>query len=244
MQRAHAVRKTLTIVLCGLLMLTAMSVGAGAALAQTSDIGTLVVSGRAEIKAEPDMAIFTAGVETRGRTVEEARAANAQAMTSIRERLLELGADERDLQTRNFRVNAEWQYHNDGSRTLIGYVVGHSLQVTVTDLTNLGPWLDAAMQAGANQVSGPTFGLTNPEELEALALTEAVRKARAKAETLARASGVFLKRVVHITEHVNTPVGGAMRSLAVADAVAEFAPTPISPGEISVTATVTLTFEI
>ena len=191
------------------------------------------------------MAVFSVGIETRGETVEEARAANAAAMTAVRDKLLELGVDERSLQTLNFRVNSEWQHNPaDGSRRLVGYVVSHWLEVTVTDLAMLGPWMDAAMQQGANQVAGPTFGLSNREELELRALTEAVRKARAKAETLARAGGVFLKRVVHISEHVNTPMGGAMRTMAAMDAVAEFAQTTISTGEISVTATVTMTFEI
>lgn len=246
MRRDKGARRTMTIVLCGLLVLAAMSGGtAVVASAQASDMGTLVVTGRAEIKAEPDMAVFTVGVETRGETVEAARAANAVAMQSVYDRLLELGADERSLQTKNFRVHAEWQHNpRDGSRTLIGYVVGNTLEVTVTDLATLGPWLDAAMQHGANQVSGPTFGLSDSEQLEARALEEAVRKARAKAETLARAGGVVLKRVVHISEHVNTPIGGAMRVMAMMDSAAEFAPTPISPGEISVAATVTMTFEI
>lgn len=245
MQRDKSRSLVLTVVLCGLLMFAAVSGSAVVASAQASDIGTLVVTGRAEIKAEPDMAVFTVGVETRGQTVEEARAANAEAMQAIRDSLLASGADERSLQTRNFRVHAEWQHNpRDGSRTFVGYVVGHTLEVTVMNLASLGPWMDAAMQHGANQVSGPTFGLSNSEELEARALVEAVRKARVKAETLARASGVFLKRVVHISEHVNTPIGGAMRTMAMMDATAEFAPTPISPGEISVTATVTMTFEI
>lgn len=245
MREVYTFRRTLTVVLSALLVLAAMSASAVPAAAQAGDRATLVVTGRAEIKAEPDMAVFTAGVETRGETVEEARAANAETMAAIRSSLLGLGADERQLQTRNLRVSPEWHYNpSDGTRTLIGYVVTHSLEVTVTDLTMLGPWIDAAVQAGANQLSGPTFGLSNSEELEARALTEAVRKARTKAEVLARAAGVFLRQVVHISENVNTPMGGALRAMAVADAMMEFAPTPVSPGEVSVTATVTMTFEI
>lgn len=245
MQWGRITRQATMATLFALVLALVTIVSPAAVSAQATDMGTLVVSSRAEVRVEPDMAVFTVGVETRGETVEEARAANATAMAEIRERLLAAGALERHLKTRNFQVNPEWHYNpNDGSRTLIGYVVSHSLEVTVTDLDVLGDWLDAAIQAGANQVSGPTFGLSNPEELEAQALAEAVRKARAKAETLARAAGVFLKRVVHITEHVSTPIGGAMRAMAVSDAVAEFAPTPISPGEVSVSATVTMTFEI
>ena len=245
MQRAYTTwRRTVTVALGVLLVLGALG-AAAPAYAQSDEAGTLVVSARAEITAEPDMAVFTVGVETRGETVEEARAANAEAMQAIHARLLALGADERDLKTRNLRINAEWHYNpNDGTRTLIGYVVSHSLEVTVRDLAVLGPWIDAAVKAGANQLSGPVFGLSNSEELEMMALTEAVRKARAKADTIARAAGVFPRRVVSIHESVSTPVGGALQARAAFDAVAEVVSTPVAPGEVSVTATVTITFEI
>ena len=104
--------------------------------------------------------------------------------------------------------------------------------------------IDAAIASGANQVSGPTFGLKNTEQLEAAALAEAVRKARSKAEVLARASGTYLKGILHITEQVSTPVGGVARTAFLAMDAAESAATVISPGEVSVTATVTLTYEI
>lgn len=225
----------------------AFIIGAGfPVLAASSAAGNLVTSGRAEVKAEPDMARFTVGVETRAETVEEARAQNARRMNDMRTALLEAGADERLIRTRNFNVNPEWRHNpSDGSRTLIGYVVSHTLEVTVTDLERLGDWLDVALQKGATNVGGPTFGLSNQDELEARALTEAIRRARAKADVMAQAAGVFLKRVVHISEHVNAPFGGAMESIAFARIAADAAPaTSISPGEISIVATVNMTFEI
>lgn len=225
------------------LALAAVLLMSTAALAQAPDVATLVVTGRAEVRVEPDMAVFTVGVETRASTAEEARAANAEAMNAIRDKLLLSGAEERHLKTRHFHVSPEYRYNpSDGSRTFVGYVVSHTLEVTVTDLDNLGPWLDAAIAAGATQVSGPIFVLSNPDEAVERALTEAVRNARAKAEALARAAGVFLKRIVNISESVSTPVSAMLRSVA-AD-MAEFAATPVSPGEVSVTATVIITYQI
>lgn len=209
--------------------------------------GTLAVSARAELRVEPDLARFGAGVETRAETVEEARDANARAMERIRQALLEAGAEERHVRTTSFTVQPDWRYNpTDGSRTLVGYVASHTLQVTVTDLARLGTLLDAALQAGATSVNGPTFGLSNQEELEGKALAEAIRRARQKADVMAAAAGVFLKRVIHISEHVNAPFGGfaeeaMVMRMAVADSAAS---TPISPGEISITATVNITYEI
>lgn len=209
--------------------------------------GTLAVSARAELRVEPDLARFGAGVETRAETVEEARDANARAMEQVREALLAAGAEERNVRTSSFTVQPDWRYDpSDGSRTLIGYIASHTLQVTVTDLARLGSLLDAALQAGATSVNGPTFGLSNQEELEGKVLAEAIRRARQKADVMAVAAGVFLKRVTHISEHVNAPFGGfaeeaMVMRMAVADSAAS---TSISPGEISITATVNITYEI
>lgn len=244
MRRVSRMVRYLSGVLSVLSVWAALGAGAAPALAQAGDVATLVATGEAEIRVEPDMAVFTVGVETRAATVEEARWANADAMRSIRDLLLASGAEERHLKTRNFRVSPEWRYNpSDGTRTFVGYVVSHTLEVTVTDLANLGLWLDVAIQAGATQVSGPTFGLSDYQAVVEQALEEAVRNAQAKAETLARAAGVFLKRVLHISESVATPMGGMVRASAV-DAAAELAATPISAGEVSVTATVVITYEI
>lgn len=207
--------------------------------------GKLIVTGRAEVKAEPDMAIFSVGVDTRRSTLEEARQENAKAMEGVRQSLLDAGINERDMQTRGFNVHPEWSYDNkEGTRTLIGYRVVHTLEVTVSDLDQLGALMDAAIGQGANQISGPTFGLKNPGKLEAAALTEAVRRARDKAEVLARAGGVYIKGISEISEQVSLPVGGAVRASFMAMDAMESAPTSISPGEISATATVVITFEI
>jgi len=215
------------------------------AAANQSNNGTLVVSGRAEVRATPDMARFSVGVETRAETVDEAGRLNAEAMERVRMALYNAGAAPEALKTTNFNVYPEWHYNrDDGTRTLIGYRVSHSLEVTVTDLDRLGAMLDAAMSDGANQVSGPTFGLINPEELEAQALAEAVRRARAKAEVLARASGVYLKGISHISEHVALPPSMPIAASYAMFDVAERAATEISAGEVTVTANVSITFQI
>lgn len=215
------------------------------ALAANESGGTLMVTGRAELRVEPDMALFQVGVETRGKTVEEARQANAEAMDGVMRRLLEAGADERDLKTTSFNVHPEWHYNSDdGTRTLVGYRVSHMLEVRVMDLDQLGAWLDAAMEEGANQIHGPTFGIKDPAALEAAALTEAVNRARNKAEVIAKAGGVFLKGVANISEQVILPVSAPARASFVMMDAMEKAATSISPGEISVTATVTITYRI
>lgn len=239
-------RQGVMVVLAWGLMLTAVTLlpGWSTALA-ASEPGRLVVSGQAELKVEPDMAVFQVGVETRAETLEQAREANAAAMQQIQGRLIEAGADPNGLKTQGYSVQPEWHYNeNNGVRTLVGYRVSHTLEVTVADLGTLGVLLDAAVQAGANRVYGPTFGVSDTEALEAEALRQAVRRARVKAEALAQASGAFLKGILEIRESVSTPYIPALRSAAMAVDTMEFTPTPIQPGEVTVTAHVTITYEI
>lgn len=226
------------------LLVTLLLVVPAATRAQASP-GQLYVTGQAVIKAEPDMAIFSVGVDVRAETVEAARQENAEAMEGIRNRLLALGVDESNLKTKGFNVHPEWHYDNTGNPpTLVGYRVAHTLEVTVIDLDKLGLWLDAAMEEGANQISGPTFGLQDTRDLEATALREAVKRARAKANVLAEANGVFLKRIAHISEQVSLPAGGAVNTQYMAmDTMAKSA-TSISPGEVSATATVMITYDL
>ena len=238
-------RRAFSLAAAALFALTLLAAAADSALAAQESSGRLTVTGRAEIKVEPDMAVFTVGVETRAETVQEARQLNAEAMERVRGALLAEGADSKDLKTKGFTVQPEWQYNpEDGSRTLLGYRVVHTLEVTVRQLDDLGRWLDAAMENGANQVSSPVFGISRPEELEDQALAQATLRARAKADVLARASGVFLKRVVQVTEQVTAPtVRGSSVMMMTAETAARSA-TEISPGEVSVTATVSITYEI
>lgn len=116
------------------------------------------------------------------------------------------------------------------------YRVSNTVEVTVRDLDKVGPVLDAAIGAGANSVHGVQFSLEHPEALEAKAREKAVANAKARAEALARLSGVQLAGVVKITEGAS---GGGMpppmpQMMAASARDMSFS-TPIAPGEINLT---------
>ncbi len=218
---------------------------ASAPAALAGEPGTLVVTGQAEVKGGARHGRLSSRGRTGAETLEEARAANAAAMNRVQERLLASGAEPRDLRTEGFSVQPEWHYNEeDGTRTLVGYRVSHTLVVTVTRLDQLGALLDAAMEEGANRVSGPTFGVRDPEALELEALREAVRRAKRKAEALAEAAGTSLAGVAEIRESVVTPYAGGIRLATAAVDAAERAGTSIAPGEVTVSATVTIVYAI
>jgi uncharacterized protein len=195
--------------------------------------GGITVNGTGTVQTVPDQAQFSLGVETKGPTAREALAANSERMRRVLAALDAAGIAKGDVQTQDVSVSRS--YPDDG------YSADNSVLVTIRDLARAGSILDAASNAGANNVYGPTLSRSNQDELQAKALREAVDNARAKARALAEAAGVHLGTVTAITE------SGAEPMLYYDVALAKRTPTaeaPIEPGKHEIQATVRVTFAI
>ncbi len=210
----------------------------------------LTVSAQGKSERAPDLATFTAGVTTQGRTAGEALGANSAAMNRVIAALKHTGIADRDIQTSNLSINpvySEPRRLPDGSTEqkapeIVGYRVNNSVSVRQRQLGDYGKVIDTLVTAGANQVNGPSFMLDKPEAALDAARTEALTKARARAELYARAAGLRVERIVSIRENGGyappTPV--MYRMAAHADA----APAPVAAGEVALTANVTVQFEL
>lgn len=116
--------------------------------------------------------------------------------------------------------------------------------MTVDDLASLGPVIDAATAAGANQINGVNFGLKDPRAAEDAARLAAVNDLRAKADLYAQATGYRLGRLIRLSE------GGAdavvpVRVMATAAPRVQGVPvTPVSPGELTVRIDITASYEL
>jgi uncharacterized protein YggE len=172
------------------------------------------------------------GVESRGATARAAIAANADAMRRVINALRQAGA--RELATQYVSV-----YPVSGeSGSVSGFSASNAVSA-VSDASEAAALIDAAAEAGANQISGPGLSSRNAEELYRQALAEAVEQARERARVLARASGRGLGDVMHIVE------GGGSNPIPYASRDAmEAAATPIVPGQQETVATVSITFEL
>lgn len=215
----------------------------GSALAQTAAPAprTITMSGTGTVKGPPDMADISAGVTTEAATAAAALAANSAAITRVFAALEKQGIARRNIQTSNFNVSP-----NYGSRTpnetprLLGYRVSNQVHVVLEDVTKVGAALDALVAAGANQMNGLNFGIKDPAPLLARARAEAVADARLRAQQYAAAAGVTLGQIQSISESGGVePPRPMYRVMAMAaDSV------PVSAGEESVSAGVTLVWEI
>lgn len=212
----------------------ALAAPAGGASAAEEPARTIAVSGTASVEVVPDRAVFSFCVENRAASAGAALAANSPAMRRVIAALKALGIADRDLRTENVSVSRD--YDDDGNST--GYTASNCVRVTVRKLALAGTVVDAAVDAGADGVEGP---MLHPEDVEALyrrALETAVADARAKAEAIARASGLTLGRTLTVDESGDTyPVADA--ALARKGSAAE---APIEPGTEGVVATVDVTF--
>jgi uncharacterized protein len=175
------------------------------------------------------MAMVTLGVQTIGTTVQQAVNEASETMDAILDALAEQGIEDRDIQTVGYNVWVDMPF---GPERTPGqepsYRVNNDVRVTVRDIDDLGPVLEAAIEAGANAIHGVSFGLAEPEELEAEARESAAENARDRAEALAELHNVQVGPVVSISEVI---MGGfvpqAFERMDMGGAGG-----PISPGEL------------
>ena len=192
---------------------------------------TLTVNGVGTVTAAPDEAQMSFGVETRRPTAQAAVAANGDAMRRVIDALRRVGA--RNIATQWVSVYPFTA--DDGS--VQGYVASNSVSA-VSDVEDAPALIDAAAEAGANQVSGPGLSSSNAQALYRQALAKAVDDARARAEVLAKAAGRSLGQITAIVESGAEPVPVYDRAAPAASS------TPIVPGQQETAATVSITFSL
>jgi uncharacterized protein len=205
----------------------------------------LIVTGQGEVKNKPDKADITVGVVTENKLSQVAAKDNAAASQRVHAALKKLGIADKDIQTVNYSVQPLMVYPgpNQPQRKpeLTGYRVYNQVRITVRDLPKMGEILDAATGAGSNTIEGIAFGLQEPQASEDSALEKAIAQARRKAERMAMAAGVRIVGIYEINE------GGNMRPIPMmmgraADAAEAI--TPIAPGELTISASVTIVYEL
>lgn len=205
---------------------------------------TLDLSAFGETRIAPDQATITLGVQTTAPTAAQAMGDNAARISRVTAALRQAGVADKDIQTSNISLGAQYDYQQNQPPRLTGYQASNDVTVTVRDLSRLGGALDAVTAAGANQVNGIGFGLKDPQAAEDAARRAAAAALRAKAELYAQATGYHVARLVRLSEgggYAPEPPRPLMR-MAVMAAAPE--PTPVSPGELTVRVNVSGVYEL
>ena len=196
----------------------------------------VTVTGEATIAVAPDTATMRIGVSSQEKTAREASEANAKQMTSVLVAIKNAGIADRDVQTS--RLSLQPQYDpNKGTPHLTGFQATNQVTVRIRDIDRLPTVLDRAIAAGANEMSGIEFTVSEQSKLLDQARADAIADARRKAELYATAAGAKLGHVVSIAEEGPAPPPRPMQTMR-AGAV------PIAPGEQTLRAIITVSYEL
>lgn len=205
-------------------------------------IGKISVSGVGKSYQAPDVASVSAGVVTQASTAQVAMSANATKMNAVISSLKAAGIQSRHIQTSQLTLNPQYDYSNRKQPRITGYEARNTVMARSENLDQVGPMLDALIEAGANNINGINFSIKDAEAAKSEARREAVRNARRKAEEMATAAGIRLGRILNMSEssHSFRPQPMMMRGMA-AD-MAES--TPVEGGEQTLSVTVNMVFAI
>jgi uncharacterized protein YggE len=187
--------------------------------------------------------VFNAGVVTRSPQAETAIRDNAAQIARIRAALTRAGIATADIQTGSISLSQDYRPDPAGSGEARpnGFVASNNLSIRFRDVARAGRIIDALVAAGANNINGPSFEISGRAEAVDEARMQAVAVARARADAYARALGTRVRRIVAVSE------ASPIRDMPVQEfavARAQSADTQIEPGQLTVSANVTVTFEL
>lgn len=208
-------------------------------LAAQAEEGKIVMTGTASVSATPDLAMVSAGVMTKADSARDALAENTKRMRQVFEALKALDIEEKDITTSSFNISPNWEHGPSGSQQR-GYQVTNQVTIRLRDVTFVGAALDTLVRAGANQAGGVQFLVEDQDTLLNSARTEAVGKAKARAELYAQAAGVSLGPIVEIVEGG----GGGAPGPMFARGAAALEAAPIAAGEQDLSVSVTITWAL
>jgi len=204
---------------------------------------TLNLSAYGETKVAPDLANISLGVVTEAPTAQAAMQANAAQMNRVMAALKKAGIAERDVQTSNLNLQAQYDYVQNEPPKLRGYQASNQVTIVVRDLARLGQAVDATVASGANQVNGVSFGLADPTAAENQAREKAARALAAKAQLYAGATGYRVARLVSLSEGGGYAPPPPMPVVAMARMEKADA-TPVAGGELTVRVDISGVYEL
>ena len=215
-------------------------------VAVTSTLLTITAEGKST--RTPDLAVFTAGVVSEGKTASEALAANAAAMTKVIATLKKAGIADKDIQTSQINLNPVYGQPVIGpigqvvqEPRIVGYQASNSVTIRSRDIKGFGKVLDALVASGSNQINGPAFQMSDPRAAMDEARDDAMKQARARADLYAKAAGLRVVRIVSISEGGGYSPPQPVYAMA---KMADASSSPIAAGEVEAPVSLTVQFEL
>lgn len=198
------------------------------------------------VDVAPDLATIGAGVTTEAPTATEALRQNSAEMQKVIARIKASGVAEKDIQTTGINLNARYDYDQQTQRQVFrGYQASNRVNVILRKIDNTGRVLDALVQAGATDLSGPSFSIDDDTAAKDAARKRAVERANAQAKAYAAMLGYQNVRVLSISEAMQGMGPMPMPFAKSRDAIeVSAAPAPVQPGMVQTGVNVAITYEM
>ena len=201
----------------------------------------ITASGRGEVRLSPDYAYVVIGITTQSPSAVQTASQNAAKVAATVSALRALGLTEQQIVTSGYNLTQIYEYPKNQPPRVNGFTARNAIRAEVRRLDDVGKVIDAAINAGATDVSSIQFLASNTEEARRTALSSAVQQARSDAEVMARAAGGRLGRLISVNSTgVSQPIAirGATMDGVLTSAAGGYVgpPTPINPGELNVVA--------
>ncbi|MCR5135790.1 MAG: SIMPL domain-containing protein [Oscillospiraceae bacterium] len=214
-----------------------------ACTATASADSEITVSGTGQVLVPADTAVVSLGVSATDREVLNAQAKANETIAAIREALISRGISEGDINTDYINIYARYDY-SDGVEQLTSYNANSTLAIRVDNIDQVGEVIDTAFGAGANTLNGISFSASDTKEAREEAMRAAVEDAKAKAQILADAAGLQIRGIEEIAEQgTYSSERGSMNTFKAA-AEDSAAGTVIQAAKLSVSSTITVTFQV
>jgi uncharacterized protein YggE len=217
----------------------ALALFASPALSQTALPPAISVTGEATMSVAPDQAQVDGGVTSDAKTAREASDANNAAMGKVLLALKGSGIDEKDYQTSRLSLQPKYAPDRSGPSTVVGYRASNRVTIKVRDVTKIAGVIDVLVAAGANEIGGINFVVSQASKLLDDAREKAIADARRKAEIYAKAAGVTLGEPLSISEE-----GGSVPVFRGKMAAPMGTAAPVAQGEETLSVTVSASWAI
>jgi len=240
-------KRTIRFLTLGFLIIALAITGCASAASDTANEHVIQTAGTGNVIGTPDRAQVTFAVQTENSDVKQAQAENAEKMAKVHDALIAAGIPKDALKTTGYNIYPVYEESTGLLKPKIKtYQVTNSLTVTLHNVSQTGEVIDTAVANGINEADSIQFMLSDErqQELRTEALKEAVSRAKSDADTISAAMGTTITGVQRAeTGSSYSPVYFQNYALDGTSAKSAAA-TPIQSVDVTVSATVTITYTI
>lgn len=213
------------------------------------EVPKLTLSSQATIRKPADELQMKIGVVTLSEKAQDALAENSSRMQDVISSLKNAGLSKEEYQTGHFSITPTYTPYPknpppDWKQTINGYEVKNSIFIRTAAMDSAGKFIDVANKAGANNIDNISFTLHDHRTFWDEAVSTATAYAIHDAETIADAANLKLVRILSINLDNSANVSPRFNSMSFAKSVGGDATPPLEAGDVTISANVTVTYEV